>query len=260
MTDSRKRIFFTKNIIWLAIFMAVSMVLVAAVDFKMKSLVKSVHVDIIPLKYSRDLITTKDIQDIIKNWQGYDVKMANLKEVDLMAIEEMLNKVKFVKNAEVFLNARNKLNIIISQREPIVRISGIDGEDYYLDADGFYVPFSENSTARVPVATGKISKYKTDYQKNKNSTLNDVYMISQSINEDAFLNALVEQIHVEDSGELVLIPKVGREKILFGYMDRIDEKFENLKIFYKNALPREGWNKYKYFDLRWQGQVVTGNL
>ena len=111
---------------------------------------------------------------------------------------------------------------------------------------------------RVPVATGSIESFTHNYLKEKNSKLKDVFLLSKKISNDPFLHALVEQIHVKENGEFVLIPKVGREKIFFGYVDRMNEKFENLKIFYKNAIPREGWNKYKYFDLRWKDQVVSG--
>jgi cell division protein FtsQ len=257
MTNSRGNIFFTKNILWLALFVVISIILVSAIDFKLKSLVKSINIEVVPLKASKDLITKKDIKTLLRNWQGYDPEMANIEELNLLEMEAMLNKVKFVKNAEVYLSSKNKLNVIVSQREPIVRITSAKG-DYYLDVDGYYVPFSENNTARVPIATGNIGKYKEDFQTKGKNTLKDVFEISQSINADPFLNALVEQIHVESNGELVLIPKVGREKIFFGYTDRIDEKFENLKIFYKNALPREGWNKYKYLNLKWENQVVGG--
>lgn len=56
-----------------------------------------------------------------------------------------------------------------------------------------------------------------------------------------------------------MIPLVGNQKIVFGsaFTDKeVKEKFEKLKIFYKEAIPYEGWNKYSEISLKYDKQIV----
>jgi cell division protein FtsQ len=52
---------------------------------------------------------------------------------------------------------------------------------------------------------------------------------------------------------------LGRQKIVFGSAETSEEvrdKFNRLKVFYKEAMPFEGWNKYTEISLKYEGQVV----
>ncbi|MCD8495578.1 MAG: hypothetical protein LRY45_02455 [Bacteroides graminisolvens] len=71
-----------------------------------------------------------------------------------------------------------------------------------------------------------------------------------------FFNALIEQIYVSNANEFTLIPKVGDQKIIFGKYEDVITKLENLKIFYQEALPYEGWQKYRTINVKYKGQVV----
>jgi len=53
-----------------------------------------------------------------------------------------------------------------------------------------------------------------------------------------------------------LIPRAGDSVILLGDIDGYREKLEKLMKFYKKGLPYEGWNKYKYIDIRFKDQVI----
>jgi cell division protein FtsQ len=57
----------------------------------------------------------------------------------------------------------------------------------------------------------------------------------------------------------VLVPLVGDQKIVFGTAnsaEEVKEKFERLKIFYKEAIPYEGWAKYNEISVKYDGQIV----
>src|SRR5690606_6219498 len=77
--------------------------------------------------------------------------------------------------------------------------------------------------------------------------------------QDDFLRALIEQIYVEESGEIIFIPKVGKEKLVFGGTSQMEEKFDNLKIFYRDGLTKLGWNRYPVLNLKYVNQVVLVN-
>ena len=69
--------------------------------------------------------------------------------------------------------------------------------------------------------------------------------------------AQIEQIYVDKSGLIYLIPKIGNHTIVIGDATNLDEKFSKLIAFYKNGLGTFGWDKYKTIDLRFKNQIVA---
>jgi len=70
---------------------------------------------------------------------------------------------------------------------------------------------------------------------------------------------LIGQVYLEKNGDFVLIPIIGDLKIIFGSAysdDQVKDKFTRLKIFFKEGLPYEGWDKYSEINLIYNGQVV----
>jgi cell division protein FtsQ len=73
------------------------------------------------------------------------------------------------------------------------------------------------------------------------------------------MQSLIGQIHLKKDGDFVLIPLVGGQKIIFGSAftdEEVREKFKKLKIFYKEAIPYEGWDKYEEISLKYKKQIV----
>ena len=90
----------------------------------------------------------------------------------------------------------------------------------------------------------------------KNRILFKIYSLAKFINKNKFLNTQIEQIYINKENGIELIPKVGKHLILFGDIDNMEEKFENLIAFYKKGLSKVGWDKYKKINLKYKNQVV----
>jgi cell division protein FtsQ len=89
--------------------------------------------------------------------------------------------------------------------------------------------------------------------------LDQVYRISIYVCNDPLMQSLISQIHLKSNGDFVLIPLVGGQKIIFGSAnsdEEVKDKFEKLKVFYKEAIPFEGWNKYEEISLKYKKQIV----
>ena len=82
----------------------------------------------------------------------------------------------------------------------------------------------------------------------------------ETVEEDDFWRSEVVQIvaHTTPSGalEVDLVPRSGRHTIRFGRLERVEEKFSKLMRFYRNGLPKIGWDEYRTVDVRFDGQVV----
>jgi cell division protein FtsQ len=64
-------------------------------------------------------------------------------------------------------------------------------------------------------------------------------------------------LYINTDKEIELYPAVGGHKIIFGKGDDIEEKFEKLKVFYREGLNSiDSWNKYSSINLKYKSQVV----
>jgi cell division protein FtsQ len=85
---------------------------------------------------------------------------------------------------------------------------------------------------------------------------NELFKVASFVDNDAFLKAFIEQIFVRADNELVLVPKIGKQIIIFGNSENLEEKFNKLKVFYKEGLNLIGWSKYSSIDVRFKSQVI----
>lgn len=192
------------------------------------------------------IITKEKIEDILNennvNPVGKPSRMANLDSV-----ERLLAHHPLVKNAECYFTPSGKLIIEITQKSPILRVKNNKGKDFFLDEQGNIIPHMRNYMAYLPIATGHISE---QYAKEKLTPL------ANYIASDDFLNSQIEQIDVNPKGEISITPRVGNNTIFLGMPDNLEQKFDNLKTFYKKGLSVVGWNKYKTINIEIDNQVI----
>jgi len=96
-------------------------------------------------------------------------------------------------------------------------------------------------------------------QNNLNTTEEGKQLIAfiNTIREDEFWNAQVAQLDIDSKMRITIYPQVGDERIEFGRPDNVDTKLTKLMIFYKEILPRMGWDKYDRVNLEYEGQIVA---
>ncbi len=230
---------------------------IAAIMNKRKGNVKDIVVNIQHLEDGvNDLIKDKDIKEILR--RGFEENVAEMKvsRVDVQRAERILEQDPFIENAEVFIDADNKLNIKIVQREPICRIIDNNGLNYYMDKNGIKMPPSKYFSARVPIITGAVPPHVTDFLSRKKYGLKDVYNLVKQLQTDEFYKTFIQQIVVDAGGEFTLIPVLGDQKIRIGTIDDLDDKLKRIRIFYDEAMPYEGWRKYATISVKYKGQIV----
>jgi len=248
-----------RKIAWIGFYVAVAYTLFAAIQFKANQHVTEVVVNIYTDNKERALIGKEDILRYIKKSLNKDLEIQKIEELEVKEIEKVLNKSRFVERAEVFVNTKGIVFIDCFVRTPIVRFDRGEKKGFYLDTEGEIIPLSNRATVRVPLANGDLGNFSKDFLDDKNSRYKQVFDLAKKVHEDPFLHALIEQIYVESNGEVIMVPKLGRQKIHFGDLVRVDKKFEKLKAFYKTGMPNTGWNRFEYLHLEWKDQVV-GNI
>jgi cell division protein FtsQ len=213
----------------------------------------------------KSFINKNDVLTLLerKNFKyiGIQIDMLNT-----MSLENYLYQFPAVKKADVYTTVNGILNVVITQRKPVLRIINNSGRSYYIDEDGIIMPGSDRFTAYVLIANGIINdnplveKNKSVWNKDSlgnqvPSQILDLYKLSVYINGDDLWRSQIEQIYVNENNEIVLVPRVGSHLILFGKADQIEMKFRKLKSIYKifNTI---GWNRYQTINLKFKNQII----
>lgn len=234
----------------------VLVMIVLMIERKQTRRAADAKITIEPLSTGDFLIKGEDVISIVDKAFGHEIIGVPLGNLDMERMERVLEASTFVKSAETFIDAENIVHLKIVQREPIVRIIDRDGQSYYLDKTGEKMETSNHHTARVLVATGNIQPFDPEFKTSKRHHLRRVFELTEVILKDDLLEPLVAQIHVADNGDVQMIPNIGDQRIILGNLEELDNKLFRLKTFYKEALSRMGWNKYKTINLKFKNQVV----
>jgi len=251
VTDTNGLAFFTK--VGTAILL-VCFLIFSAISHR-NSHVSKVQIKIKTRSDKKELVTKKDVANILQDRLGYDVSLASISKLNLYDLEAALEADDRISRAEVFVDKRNKLTIGILQNLPIARIEVQNGEDYYLDPSGSIIPVN-GDVVRVPVVTGMVDPYVNTYRNKKDHNLNYVLTVVQKIYEDDFLSALVDQVHITELDDIILVPTMGREEIALGQNENLDDKIYRLKTYYKKGVKDFGLDRFKELNLRYDGQIV----
>jgi len=186
------------------------------------------------------------------------LKGATLDRVNLKDVEKKIKSEPFIKDAQLYSDLKGNLVVKTELRRPIARLVRNDGPDGYIAEDGTVMPVSDKFTARVVLMSGSYVNQLLK-QNNVNDTDDGKNLITllNVIRENDFWSAQIAQLDIDSKARITLFPQVGDEKIEFGKPENIEVKLKKLMIFYKEILPRMGWNKYGRVNLEYEGQIVA---
>ena len=204
-------------------------------------------------------VTKSEVVEIMDGFMGTSIGKS-VGEVDLNLIEKLLNKRSAIKLSQASITRDGKLRIDITQRKPVLRIQTENG-GFYVDEEQYIFPLVPTFTSYVPVVSGKIplsidAEYRGKAQDDKENWMEQIMLLGSYMSNDPFWNAQIEQIYIDNNGDVILSPRVGNHKIIFGDLKDISAKFNKLYTFYKNVVPAEGWDKYSTVNLKYKDQIV----
>jgi cell division protein FtsQ len=242
-----------KTIAWM-ITLAGLTVLMGFVE-KKKQALKCSNVRIL-IPGADNFIEREEIDAILKQSQGALIGRA-FEEINLAEIENRIKANPYIAYAKVYAEMNGVIEIEIRQRQPLLRIINANNQDFYVDRNGMKMPVSSNFTANVLVANGDIGERFLGRIDTLSSQLaEDLYKTALYIKDDTLWDAQIEQLFVNERNDIELIPRVGNQRIILGNADSIDVKMGNLMAFYKQAMPKVGWDAYKSINIKYTNQIV----
>jgi cell division protein FtsQ len=221
----------------------------------------------IDFRGNQPLLTNREvINGLTTKFGKLQSKPINL--IDIAAITRWVKSNPYLENTDVLMTVEGKILIKARQCTPLVRYITQNGSQHFIADNGRIMPVRFEFPYKILIADGSIKGVVPDEKnifslavKNKPVEpevfiLQNLHYVSQLIHSDPVLNSLIEQIYTGDNGKMLMVTKAGSHLIEFGDTSLAAEKFENLKCFYKEALPKTGWKKYRKISLEYKNQIV----
>lgn len=185
-----------------------------------------------------------------------------LTDINIAVLENRIRSNPYVSGAEVFSSIDGKVIFDIRQRIPLMRIINSLNEQFYIDTEGVFMPLSTEYSADVPVATSvpdvmyKHASLNMTSPTDSSSLARHLFEISKFISLSDFWNSQTEQLHVNEQGDIELIPRIGDQVIVLGNSEHLSEKFDNLFLLYHHGFKAKNWNDYSVINLKFSKQAV----
>jgi cell division protein FtsQ len=211
-------------------------------------------------------ITPTEIRKLIQQQQG-DVVGKEMNQVSVPKMEDMMNSNPFIAAAQVYATIDGNLEVRVTQKKPIVRIINSDDESYYLDSTGTLMPLSNDYTAKVLVVNGSLNEpyamysgktvKQMEHDTSMRTMLPAIYKLASYISHNTFWSSQITQVYVDTAKDFCLVPRVGNQKIIFGDITDMEQKFKRLWVLYHDGLNATGrWNDYTIINLKFKHQIV----
>ncbi len=204
-------------------------------------------------------VTKAEVVNIIDGFVG-NVVGKRISEINVANIEKLLDRRSAINKSQVSISRNGVLHVDITQRKPLLRIQTENG-GFYIDRTEYVFPLVSSFTSYVPIVSGYIpleinAEHRGKVLDDTKDWIGQITEFGIFLEENPFWNAMIEQIYIDKNGDVILSPKVGNYKIVFGDLKDYESKFNRLLAFYKNIAPHEGWDKYSTVNLKYKNQIV----
>jgi cell division protein FtsQ len=210
----------------------------------------------IQVVFDKDEAINVDKERLVKLVKATDSKIFSktLDDINSEIFEGEIEKIPAILRADVYKLMVNEkgvykgvLTVKVKHREPVMRVITSNGS-YYLDKFGVRIPVSLSYSTNVLVASGSISE---------KFAVEKLLPFVLYVEDDDFWNAQIEQIYVQEDGDILLTPLVGGHIIELGEVDNYRDKLHVMSEFYKQVLAKNNWDKYEKISLKYNNQVVA---
>lgn len=241
------------SVLWTIAGIGAVVLLGAAIQKKNQKVCAAIRIEISGAERHM-FIDEKDVLDILRTTGK--VEGSPIASLNLLSMEQVVERNPWVKNAEMFLDNNQVLQVKIEEREPVARVFTLEGTSFYLDSGALRLPLSDKLSARVPSFTGFPSDKKI-LSKPDSQLLYNIVTLGKFIMADSFWMAQVAQMDITPQAGFEMVPVIGDHIVVLGDATDLENKFRHLYTFYKQAWLQNGINTYEKLDVQYSNQVVA---
>lgn len=178
-----------------------------------------------------------------------------LQNISLYELEKKVERHPFVRDADVFGDLKGKIMVKISQHIPMARIVRPMASDGYISTEGKVLPLSANFTPRVITVEGRGAD--RILEKGELGPEHEGFLdLLKFVTKSEFWNAQINAVDLLSNGEVLLHQQVGKQVIEFGKPEDIERKFRKINLYYKDIVPKKGWNAYSRVNVKFKDQII----
>ncbi len=220
-------------------------------------------------------LSGEDIKVIITNRQGQNfvseselaerIKPAvvgkTIEDLNINALEDFLCGSSAICKAQAYVQHPSTIVLEVTQRNPVVRFQN-ESSGFYCDSSGYILPLLGRITLDLPIVGGKFP-FKTPkrydgYPESGREWLLKLIHLSEAIRNNPYWSREVEQIWVENTGDVVIYTRSGNEKFIFGSLDDSDAKLTKMAGYYRTIKPKglAAGKHYTTVNLKYRDQII----
>lgn len=206
-------------------------------------------------------VTEQDIMNALKA-TGIRVTGEKVSEIPLDKLEQKVKTFKELRVGEVYISEDRKLHVMCDQREPVMRVVASYGGDFFIDREGVIMRRHNLYTPNLHVLeidmvfNSEQMTGKSIYDSEKTENLVQAFELVNYIRDHSFWNEMIDQLSMTRDGRVSLVPHVGNHTVRLGRTENYEDKLHNLLVFYRQAMPVAGWDRYRVVNVEYKGQVV----
>jgi cell division protein FtsQ len=233
----------------------VAILSIAAIRVKRDKTCKGYKIAINGEVDGRWFIDKKDVMQLLTK-NGKDTLYGkSTRDFDLQQMELRLERDQWIKDAELYFDNKQVLQVKITEREPVARVITVGGASFYIDSSCKRLSLSKKMSAKVPVFTGFPSE-KILWKPADRVLIREIKEIGAYIMKDPFWMAQISQVDITSKRTFEMIPTIGNHVIDFGAGTDCNKKFNRLFVFYKQVLCKTGMEKYARINVQYEKQVI----
>lgn len=210
------------------------------------------------------LLSPAELDSIIHAAYPY-LETLKIKEVNRKEVRELVGGIPCVKNAEVSVTTGGKLLVAAQLREPVIRMF-YQGNEFYLSHEGTCMPLTASHYCHIVVGSSdwkeptvmrisQINLADTTAEENPEG-LRKLWTLACFLYDHPQYGGVFDQLHLTESGDLVMVQKLGNTLVVVGNEEGLEDKFANLWTMYDQGVSQVGWDAYSEISLKYKGQVV----
>jgi cell division protein FtsQ len=252
----KKKIFRVLSIVlWSLALGGVVFVLVSAIQKDQSVFCKEVYVHIDQEKGYKMIDEDEILSALWPATGGSLPKEKTTSSFNLFNLEKQVEKNPWVQAANIYIDQKHRMHIVLKQRTALARVFNTEGNSYYLDSSYLLLPVKSSDIISLPVFTNfyfdpiKLSQ-------EDSSAMSRIVSLSKFIANDSFWMAQIESVNINRDKTFELVTQVGNHRVLLGVRDDWGQLFKKLASLYSFMLETESWDNYALVDLQFKDQIV----
>jgi len=193
-------------------------------------------------------ISTQEVYDKI-NLQNKQ-SIYSIKDINTRLLEDSIETLTYVKNAEVYLSLNNKLTILIQQENPFIR-TVINNDIFFFTRDSVKLNVVDGQSPNVLFFIDDI---------NLKPWAETLYL-ADYLYGSGFLKSIIHKVSYNHKSEYILHSDLFDLKINIGDVNKLSEKVDLIKLYFATIIDDERLknNKVKVLNVKYEDQVICIN-